>query len=179
MNLKMKLMSSQLDHVLSHFPIMQLQNAVFLISIPALGLIRVSISLLYWHLFAAVKLRRFLIFWIVLMVAWSLAFFICKMVQCKGHLEALGPQDFQKYCHACENSGYVYAGTGVLADLGTLIIPIPVVSTVPRDNCHLVPGCVLMNCFRYYRCRFQRDKNIWCWQHLWLAHCKFKPCMVR
>ncbi|CAI6338767.1 unnamed protein product [Periconia digitata] len=104
-----------------------LQNVIFLTSIPALGLIRVSVSLLYWHLFAAVKLRRFLIFWIVLMVAWTLAFFICKVVECRGRLDALDPMERRKYCGACRNSGYVYAGSGILADLITLLIPLPIV----------------------------------------------------
>lgn len=52
-------------------PTLRIQFAYLNIGILGLGLVKLSVASLYWHLFSLVALRRFLIFWITLMVAWT------------------------------------------------------------------------------------------------------------
>lgn len=61
------------------------------------------------------------------MVAWTLSFTLCTLLQCRGHMNPPNPREYKQYCRACKDSGYVYVGSGIASDLITLLIPIPIV----------------------------------------------------
>ncbi|KAI0505908.1 hypothetical protein F5B22DRAFT_660959 [Xylaria bambusicola] len=106
-----------------------IQLAFLLLGVAALGLIKLSVCFLYWHLFAQVALRRFLIVWMVIITAWATAFILAGLLECGSHLWAVfgTPTQYLKYCGSAVPSGYGLVGSDIATDFITLIIPIPVV----------------------------------------------------
>jgi hypothetical protein len=88
-----------------------------------------SVCFLYWHLFAQVILRRFLILWMVVIVVWATSFILAGLLECGSHLWAVfgTPTEYLKYCGSAVPSGYALVGSDIATDFITLIIPIPVV----------------------------------------------------
>ncbi|KAK3994927.1 hypothetical protein QBC44DRAFT_321536 [Cladorrhinum sp. PSN332] len=103
-----------------------------LIGITALGLIKLSVTCLYWHLFARVMFRRFLIFWMVIIVTWTVGFVLAGLLECGRHLKAIfgQPQEYLDHCGSAMPAGYGMVGSDILTDLVTLMIPIPVIMTL-------------------------------------------------
>jgi hypothetical protein len=92
-------------------------------------MLKLSVCMLYWHLFAQLKFRHFLIFWIVVIALWTASFSIALFAECGNHFLALfaQPEDYTLHCGAAIPGGWAYVGTDVFTDIATLIIPIPVV----------------------------------------------------
>ncbi|KAK4189740.1 hypothetical protein QBC35DRAFT_492248 [Podospora australis] len=113
-----------------------LELGYLLIGILSLGLIKLSITFLYWHLFAKVIFRRFLIVWMVLIVIWMVGFILAGLLECGAHLTALfgTPQDYLDHCGSAMPSGYGLVGSDVLTDLVTLLIPVPVLMTLQMNK---------------------------------------------
>jgi hypothetical protein len=107
-----------------------------LVGIFALGLIKLSVTLLYWHIFSRVKIRRFLIFWIIIISTWTLSFILAELLECGAHpLKVFGTaKDVKKYCPHLHTIGYGYVGSDVGTDLITLLIPLPLVTMIDRTN---------------------------------------------
>lgn len=107
-----------------------MEYAFVIIGVFAVGFIKLSVCLLYWHLFALVRFRRFLIVWITILVLWTIAFVLGELLECGTHpLAVFGTRnEIAKYCKHIHNIGYAIAGSDVATDLITLIIPLPLVS---------------------------------------------------
>lgn len=108
----------------------QIELSFLLLGVLALGLIKLSVTFLYWHLFAMVRFRRFLIVWIVILIGWTTAFILAGLLECGSHLKALftTPQEYLHHCGSAIPSGWAWVGSDIATDFITLIIPIPIVS---------------------------------------------------
>lgn len=110
---------------------MKIELSYLLLGIAAVGLIKLSATFFYWHLFAQVnpKLRRLLIVWMVIIILWTTSFILAGLLECGSHLTALfgQPQEYLDYCGSAIPSGWAMVGTDIATDVITLIIPIPVV----------------------------------------------------
>ncbi|KAK8041469.1 hypothetical protein PG994_014476 [Apiospora phragmitis] len=109
-----------------------IQLALLLLGVTALGLIKLSVCFLYWQLFAKLSnnlaLRRFLISWMVVIVAWAVTFVMAGLLECGTHLTAVfSPTGYLEHCGSAMNGGYAMVGTDIATDFVTLIIPIPIV----------------------------------------------------
>lgn len=113
-----------------------LELSYLLIGIVALGLIKLSITFLYWHLFARVMFRRFLIVWMVIIVIWMTSFVLAGLLECGTHLTALfgTPEDYNIHCGSAMPSGYGLIASDILTDFITLCIPIPVLVTLQMNK---------------------------------------------
>lgn len=113
----------------------QIQLAFLLVGITALGLIKLSVCFLYWNLFAQVTLRRFLIIWMLIVVAWATSFIMAGLLECGSHLKAVfsSPTEYLEHCGSAVPAGYAMVGTDIATDFITLIIPIPVVWRLQMD----------------------------------------------
>ena len=109
---------------------LRIQFAYLIIGILGAGLIKLSVTLLYWHLFSLVTLRRFLAVWITVTIAWTGAFLIAALSVCGTHFMARFSvfKDYTQYCSNYRKVGYGYVATDIFTDLVTVLIPIPVVS---------------------------------------------------
>jgi len=110
---------------------LKIELAYLLLGILTLGLIKLSVCLLYWQLFARVVFRRFLMVWIIILVGWTLAFVLSGLLECGSHLNAIfgTPKDYLDHCGSAIPSGWAMVGSDVATDFITLVIPIPVVCT--------------------------------------------------
>ncbi|KAF2263330.1 hypothetical protein CC78DRAFT_581612 [Lojkania enalia] len=122
--------------------VQHMEYAFVLIGIFAVGIIKLSVSLLYWHIFARVKFRRFLMGWIILVAAWTVGFVLAEIFECGAHpLKIFGTRhDVETYCSHAHDIGYALVGSDVATDLGTLLIPLPLVlrMRLPRTQKLLV-----------------------------------------
>ncbi|KAF2475184.1 uncharacterized protein BDR25DRAFT_331759 [Lindgomyces ingoldianus] len=109
--------------------VQHMEYAFVLTGVFSIGLVKLSVCLLYWHLFAKVKIRRFLAVWIAIIVTWTVAFLISEFLECGTHpLKVFGTkQDLAKYCPHIHKIGYALVGSDVATDLITLLIPLPLV----------------------------------------------------
>ncbi|KAK4201297.1 hypothetical protein QBC40DRAFT_278555 [Triangularia verruculosa] len=107
-----------------------------LIGVVALGLIKLSVCFLYWHLFSTVMFRRFLIFWMVALVLWTLAFVLAGLLECGTHLTAIfgTPEEYYRYCQAAMPSGFGMVASDILTDIITVLIPIPVIMKLQMNK---------------------------------------------
>jgi hypothetical protein len=105
------------------------------LGVVATGLVKLSVCLLYWRLFARVMFRRFLTAWIVVIVCWTVAFTLAGLLECGSHLTALfsSPQAYYEFCGAAVPAGYGMIASDLATDLVTLVIPIPVIMTLVMD----------------------------------------------
>ncbi|KAI1120386.1 hypothetical protein F5Y10DRAFT_127508 [Nemania abortiva] len=103
--------------------------AFLILGIVGLGFLKLSVCFLYWNLFAKLMFRRFLIFWTIIIILWTVTFSIIHFAECGDHLLALfaTTEDYTKYCKISIHSGWAYVGTDIFTDVVTLIIPIPVI----------------------------------------------------
>jgi hypothetical protein len=119
--------------------IIQIELSFLLLGILTLGFIKTSVSFLYWHLFAQVRFRRFLIIWILVIIAWTVTFLLTGLLECGKHLKALfgTPDEYLHHCGSAIPTGWAYVGSDIATDMITLIIPIPIVSRAgrPREQC--------------------------------------------
>jgi hypothetical protein len=115
---------------LFHIDLSQIELAFLLLGVLALSLIKTSVCVLFWHLFAKVKFRRFLIVWIVVLIAWRVSFIIAGLLECGTHLKALfgTPDGYLHHCGSAIPDGWAYVGSDVATDFITLVIPLPIVS---------------------------------------------------
>ncbi|KAI1630546.1 hypothetical protein F4809DRAFT_636478 [Biscogniauxia mediterranea] len=106
-----------------------IELAFLLLGVANLGFIKLSVCFLYWHLFAEVMLRRFLIFWMVIIVVWATSFVLAGLLECGSHLTALfgQPSEYLEHCGSSIPSGWAMVGSDIATDFITLIIPIPVI----------------------------------------------------
>jgi len=100
-----------------------------IIGIFAVGMVKLSVSLLYYHLFSLVKFRYFLIFWIAIIIAWTITFVLGELLECGSHpLKIFGTvADVAKYCPHIHSIGYALVGSDIATDVITLLIPLPLV----------------------------------------------------
>lgn len=103
-----------------------------LVGVLSIGLIKLSVCLLYWHIFARVKFRRFLIVWTTIIFAWTVCFVLAELLECGAHpLKVFGTRhDVETYCPHLHQIGYALVGSDVATDLITLVVPIPLVGFV-------------------------------------------------
>jgi hypothetical protein len=106
-----------------------MEYAFVIVGIFAVGMVKLSVSLLYYHIFALVKLRYFLMFWIAIIIAWTITFVLGEILECGTHpLMIFGSAaDVAKYCPHIHSIGYALAGSDIATDLITLLIPLPLV----------------------------------------------------
>ncbi|KAF2799254.1 hypothetical protein K505DRAFT_371085 [Melanomma pulvis-pyrius CBS 109.77] len=107
--------------------VQHMEYAFVLIGVLSIGLIKLSVSLLYWHIFAKVKFRRFLAIWIGILVMWTLCFVLAELLECGAHpLKVFGTrQEVDKYCPHIHDIGYALIGSDIATDFITLLIPLP------------------------------------------------------
>ncbi|KAK4143923.1 uncharacterized protein C8A04DRAFT_28265 [Dichotomopilus funicola] len=113
-----------------------LELAYLLVGIVALGLIKLSICFFYWHLFARVMFRRFLMVWIIVIIIWATAFVLSGLLECGSYLLALfgTPQEYLDHCGSAIPAGYAMVASDILTDFVTLMIPIPVILTLQTST---------------------------------------------
>jgi hypothetical protein len=106
-----------------------MEYAFVLIGVFSIGLVKLSVSLLYWHLFSKVKFRRFLSVWIALIIAWTITFVLAELLECGTRpLKIFGTsKDVAEYCPHIHEIGYALVGSDVGTDLITVLIPLPLV----------------------------------------------------
>ncbi|KAF2121588.1 hypothetical protein BDV96DRAFT_640972 [Lophiotrema nucula] len=106
-----------------------MEYAFVIIGVFSIGMVKLSVSLLYWHLFATVTIRRFLIVWIAIIVAWTLTFVLAELLECGAQpLKIFSTAaDVKQYCPHIHEIGYALVGSDVATDLITLLIPLPIV----------------------------------------------------
>ncbi|KAF2661018.1 hypothetical protein K491DRAFT_674322 [Lophiostoma macrostomum CBS 122681] len=109
--------------------IQHMEYAFVLIGVFSIGLVKLSVSLLYWHLFSKVKFRRFLAVWIILLIAWTITFVLAELLECGTHpLKIFSTaKDVAHYCPHIHEIGYALVGSDVGTDLITVLIPLPLV----------------------------------------------------
>lgn len=119
-----------------------MEYAFVIVGVFSLGLIKLSVSLLYWHIFSRVKFRRFLMFWIIVLVAWTLTFVLAEILECGTRpLKIFGTRhDIEAYCPHIHEIGYALVGSDVATDFVTLLIPIPLVSSATTVRFNGVNG---------------------------------------
>ncbi|KAF2826768.1 hypothetical protein CC86DRAFT_416502 [Ophiobolus disseminans] len=78
----------------------KIELSFLLLGVLALGLIKTSVCFLYWHTFAMVRFRRFLIVEILVIIAWTMAFILAGLLECGKHLKALfgTPDEYLNRC---------------------------------------------------------------------------------
>ncbi|KAF2193131.1 hypothetical protein K469DRAFT_693184 [Zopfia rhizophila CBS 207.26] len=106
-----------------------LELAYLLIGVFTLGLIKLSVCFLYWHLFAKVVFRRFLMVWIIVIIGWMTSFVLAGLLECGSHLKSIfgTPAAYLHHCGSAIPSGWAMVGSDIATDFITLIIPIPVI----------------------------------------------------
>lgn len=69
------------------------------IGVAAMGLIKLSVCLLYWHIFGKAQILRRLLIWIFMNIAWTIGFVGFLLGQCGSHLLALfSAKELMTYC---------------------------------------------------------------------------------
>ncbi|KAL0466392.1 hypothetical protein QR685DRAFT_111036 [Neurospora intermedia] len=113
-----------------------IELSFLLLGIATLGLIKLSVCFLFWHLFARVVFRRFLMVWIAVIIVWALSFVLAGLLECGSHLKALfgQPQAYLDHCGSAIPTGYAMVGSDVATDFITLLIPIPVIFSMKMDR---------------------------------------------
>lgn len=78
------------------------------IGVAAMGLIKLSVCLLYWRIFGkAQMMRKFLIVWMFMNIAWTIGFVGFLLGQCGSHLTALfSATEHLTYCEKHPLAGY-------------------------------------------------------------------------
>lgn len=78
------------------------------IGVAAMGLIKLSVCLLYWRIFGkAQMMRKFLIVWMFMNIAWTIGFVGFLLGQCGSHLLALfSATEHLTYCEKHPLAGY-------------------------------------------------------------------------
>lgn len=86
---------------------MKIELSYLLLGITALGLVKLSVKFLYWHLFARVRFRRLLRVWMTIIAAWATGFILGGLLKCGTHLTAIfgQPQVYVQYCGSTIPSG--------------------------------------------------------------------------
>jgi hypothetical protein len=109
--------------------IVKLELSYNMMGITALGFIKQSVCFFYWHVFAKVMFRRFLLVWIVIIIVWTASSVLSRFLECGSHLMAVfgGPKEYQDHCRSAIPAGYAMVTSDVATDLITLLIPIPVI----------------------------------------------------
>ncbi|KAK0714039.1 hypothetical protein B0T26DRAFT_628011, partial [Lasiosphaeria miniovina] len=113
-----------------------IELAYMLLGVATTGLVKFSVCLLYWRLFARVMFRRFLAVWCVVVVCWTVAFLLAGLLECGSQLSALfsSPQVYYRYCGSAVPAGYGMIASDLATDLITLVIPVPVILTLIMDT---------------------------------------------
>ena len=148
----------------------QVELSFLLLGILALGLVKFSVTFLYWHLFAMARFRRFLIVRIIILIGWTTAFILAGLLECNSHLKALftTPQEFLHHRGSAIPSGWACVGSDIATDFITLIIPIPIVS--------MYKGARTYSANYFPRCSlyiFQNTRRFSLPLRSWLVHCTF------
>lgn len=116
----------------------QIQLAFLLLGVTGIDLVKLSVCLLYWQLFAQghTLLRRFLIVWMTFIALWGTSFVLAGLLECGSHLTAVfgTPTEYLEHCGSAVPSGYAMIATDIATDLITLLIPIPIILGLHMDN---------------------------------------------
>ncbi|KAK3361888.1 hypothetical protein B0T24DRAFT_724336 [Lasiosphaeria ovina] len=117
-------------------PYIVIELSYMLLGVATTGLVKFSVCLLYWRLFARVMFRRFLAAWCVVIVCWTVAFLLAGLLECGSQLSALfsSPQVYYQYCGSAVPAGYGMIASDLATDLITLVIPVPVILTLVMDT---------------------------------------------
>lgn len=109
-----------------------------LLGVTGIDLVKLSVCFLYWQLFAQAHttLRRFLVFWMAVIVVWGTSFVLAGLLECGSHLTAVfgTPTEYLDHCGSAVPSGYAMVATDIATDLITLLIPIPIVLGLHMDK---------------------------------------------
>lgn len=95
----------------------------------ATGLIKLSVTFLYYRIFNKPLFRRIFIIWSILLILWTTASCLAGLLECGSHFMALfdNVAVYNQYCGAALPIGIAIVGSNVGTDLVTMIIPIPMV----------------------------------------------------
>ncbi|KAI9666005.1 MAG: hypothetical protein M1821_003940 [Bathelium mastoideum] len=107
-----------------------IELALLLLGIFTLGLVKLSVSFLYYRIFEKPIFRRVMIIWIAIIIAWTMSFVIAGLAECGSHLLSLfgTPQAYLARCGNAIPTGYAMIGSDLATDFITLMLPIPMVS---------------------------------------------------
>ncbi|KAF2736119.1 FAD/NAD(P)-binding domain-containing protein [Polyplosphaeria fusca] len=109
--------------------VQHMEYAFVIIGIFSVGMIKLSVSLLYWHIFSPVRFRKCLMVWIAVIIAWTITFVLGELLECGVHpLKVFGTvKDLDTYCKHRHGIGYALKASDIATDLGTLLIPLPLI----------------------------------------------------
>lgn len=105
--------------------------------VPTLGFTRLSITFLYKRIFITRAFQIIIWIWIALVVLWMVAFELCGLLQCGSHLLAMfgSPASYYQYCGSAIKGGFALVGSSVAEDVITVILPLPMVSSLFPLRC--------------------------------------------
>ncbi|KAM0308221.1 hypothetical protein ACHAO8_010203 [Botrytis cinerea] len=107
-----------------------IELSFLLLGIFTLGLIKMSVTFLYWRIFSSNPVfRAVLITWLVIIACWTTAFVLAGLLECGSHLLALfsTPTAYLQHCGSAIPSGWANVGSDVGTDFITLLIPLPMI----------------------------------------------------
>lgn len=126
-----------------HFGIntMKIETAFICIGVVAIGLVKISVVLLYRRIFDRPRSFRILLsFWTVVLLLWPAVFTIAGLLQCGRDLKAT-LSSHKDYFGDCENVvpiGYALVVSDVATNLVTLLLPLPMVCEPMLRSCYSV-----------------------------------------
>lgn len=138
------------------------------------GLIKISVSLFYLHIFSTQKYRRVIKPWVAIMIAWTLGFLVAHLALCGSHDTPASstlqdPKIWNKYCGNGVAMGRWLVVSSAITDLVTVLLPLPMVSCF--GSCvgakHLTDR--FRSCLYIYHC-IRRSRLQ---QSSWLVFCKW------
>lgn len=107
----------------------KLHFSAYLVMIPAFAVIKVSILLLYRRIFIGRIFNYYTIAMCILIICWSLAFFLATAFQCGTKIEYwwTSTKTIQTYCFDTAELELAYGVSDVITDLMVLVTPIPII----------------------------------------------------
>jgi hypothetical protein len=136
----LSLMVSEVD--LTHTKLPQIEWAMYLICIPALGCIKLSVLFFYHRIFCPQKIglaRIFIIMMMCIVVLWAVGFWFANLLACKGNFSAWwgSPVDLITKCVKTLELTYSLSITDFITDAIVLLIPLPLVRLMRHSICRL------------------------------------------
>ncbi|KAF2756406.1 hypothetical protein EJ05DRAFT_64279 [Pseudovirgaria hyperparasitica] len=102
------------------------------IGIAAIGLIKISVSLLYLQIFSTRNFRPYIIGWTVIMVIWTIGFLLTFLSLCGSHgtlasYKFTNAKTVDKFCgtERVKQMDFALVVSGSITDLITVMLPIP------------------------------------------------------
>lgn len=151
----LSLMVSEMD--LTHTKLPQIEWAMYLICIPALGCIKLSVLFFYHRIFCPQEIglaRIFIIMMMCIVVLWAVGFWFANLLACKGNFSAWwgSPVDLITKCVKTLELTYSLSITDFITDAIVLLIPLPLVRLMRTFH---LPATLILTLPSFGNCDFK------------------------